>query len=149
MEFWDWFGANWFDFISTVGLIATLAFTASSLRSETKTRRIANLLAVTANHREIWSMYVTRPELARVRDPHADLKSRPVTEAERTFVNTVIQHVNSVFQAMDDDLIITADRLRSDVGQFFSLPIPNAIWHKLKPFQNGDFIRFVDDCLRR
>jgi hypothetical protein len=37
--------------------------------------------------------------------------------------------------------------LRRDVAQFFSLPIPRAVWEKTKVTQNDDFVAFVESCL--
>ncbi|HXR03203.1 MAG TPA: hypothetical protein VN836_00670, partial [Verrucomicrobiae bacterium] len=57
----------------------------------TKTRRIANLLTITANHREIWKEFLNNPKLQRVRNPAADTVKQPVTDAEQVFVNLVIR----------------------------------------------------------
>ena len=61
-----WFSENWFNLFSAVGIIGGLLFTAVSLRSETKTRRISNLLTLTQNHRELWAEMFRRPGLERV-----------------------------------------------------------------------------------
>lgn len=37
---------------------------------------------------------------------------------------------------------INPEGLRQDIGEFFSLPIPRAIWEKIKSLQNEDFVRF-------
>ena len=100
MEIGGWVSQNWFNLFSVIGIIAGLWFTAFSLRSETKTRRVANLLTITANHREIWKEFLNNPKLARVRDGAADTVKQPVTDAERVFVNLVIQHINSVYYTM-------------------------------------------------
>ena len=140
------FSQNWFDLLSAIGIIAGLWFTAFSLRSETKTRRVANLLAITANHREIWKEFLNNPKLARVRDAAADTAKQPVTDAERVFVNLVIQHINSVYYAMSDQLVVKYEGLRRDIAQFFSLPIPKAVWEKTKQFQNDELVRFIEEC---
>jgi hypothetical protein len=62
--------------------------TADSLRSETKTRQIANLLTITANHREVWTVFLNDKELGRVRDATARHVKQPVTDAERMFVTS-------------------------------------------------------------
>ena len=59
-------------FSGAVWHLGGLWFTAFSLRSETKTRRVANLLTITANHREIWKVFLNDKALARVRDASAD-----------------------------------------------------------------------------
>jgi hypothetical protein len=142
MGFWGWFS----ELVSIVGVIGSLCFTAFSLRSETKTRRISNLLAVTANHREVWNTFLAHKDLARVRDATANPLAQPVTDAERIFVNMVIQHLNSVYRAMNDQLFVKLAGLRRDVAQFFSLPIPRDVWEKVKVTQNDDFVAFVENC---
>jgi hypothetical protein len=142
----EWILQNWFTLFSAIGIIAGLWFTAFSLRSETKTRRVANLLTITANHREIWKEFLNNPKLARVRDAAADMAKQPVTDAERVFVNLVIQHINSVYYAMSDQLVVKYEGLRRDIAQFFSLPIPQAVWDRMKVFQNDALVRFIEEC---
>lgn len=146
MVFWDWLTEFGFNLLSAVGVIASLCFTAVSLRSETKTRRIANLLSVTANHREIGKVFLQNKDVARVFDARADLTKQPITDEERTYVNMVIQHTHSVYRAMNDQLVIKVEGLRRDIADFFWLPIPGEVWNKLKPFQNDDFVAFVESC---
>ena len=148
MEIGGWVSQNWFNLFSAIGIIAGLWFTAFSLRSETKTRRIANLLTITANHREIWKEFLNNQKLERVRDPAADTAKQPVTDAEWVFVNLVIQHINSVYCAMNDQLVIKVQGLRRDIAQFFSLPIPKSVWEKTKLFQNDDFAKFIESALK-
>ncbi len=146
MGIWGWLANNSFNLLSAVGVIGSLWFTAISLRSETKTRRIANLLSITANHRELWKVYLTDKELARVRDASANTGKQPVTEAERIFVNFVIQHLSTVYYAMNDELLVKVEGMRRDIAQFLSLPIPREVWEKIKVLQNDDFVAFVEAC---
>lgn len=141
-----WIAEHWFDLLQTAGIIGSLWFTSVSLRSETKTRRIANLLTITANHREIWKVFLYDKDLARVRDASADTTKQPVTEAERVFVIFVILHMSSVFHAMSDQLVVKVEGLRRDIAQFFSLPIPREIWEKVKVLQNDEFVAYVESC---
>jgi len=143
----EWTLQNWFNLFSAAGIIGSLWFAAISLRSETRTRRIANLLAITANHREIWKEFLNNQKLERVRDPAADTAKHPVTDVERVFINLVIQHVNSVYRAMNDQLVIKMEGVRRDIAQFFSLPIPKSVWGRTKLFQDRDFVVFVESCL--
>lgn len=147
MVFGEWFSQNWFNLFSGIGVIAGLAFTAFSLRSETKTRRIANLLTITANHREVWKEFLNDPELARVLEASADLEANPLTRKEEMFVNLVILHTSSAYYAMKDKVVIKLEGLRPDVAEFLSLPIPNTIWRTVKATQNEDFVNFVESCL--
>lgn len=146
METWHWSAGIWFDFMETVGIVGSLIFTAISLRSEVKTQRIANLFAVTANHLEVWKIFLNNEKMARVFDETPDLVKHPVTPMEETFVALVIAHVSSVYYAVDHQLIVNPNGLRHDVGQFLSLPVPQAVWEKIKAVQNDDFAAFVESC---
>lgn len=146
MEFGDWLATNWFNVLSAGGVVGSLWFTAVSLRSANQTQRIANLLAITANHREVWRVFLNHRELARVRDTSADPAKQPVTQSERVFVNMVIQHVNSVYYALNDQLVVKVEGLRRDIAQFLSLPIPREVWESIKVLQNDDFVAFVESC---
>ena len=144
-----WVAANWFDLLSTVGIVGSLLFTAVSLHSESKTRRTANFLTITANHREIWKEFLNQPKLARVLDPSANVESHPVTSEEEVFVNMVILHTSTTFYAKKDELLMKLEGSRRDIAQFLSLPIPNAVWQKTKLLQNQDFAAFIESSLKR
>lgn len=112
----QWFTENWFNLFSSVGIIGGLWFTAVSLHSETKTRRIANLLTLTANYREIWKDFYRSPELARVIEPKANLSKHPITPAEEFFVHMVISHTSSVYEALKDELLTKQEGLSATDG---------------------------------
>lgn len=144
----QWVVENWFEFLSALGIIGGLIFTAVSLRSETKTRRIANFLTITGNYREIWKEFLNQPKLARVLDASANVTKQPVTPEEELFVNMVILHVSTTYYAMNDELLMKLEGARRDIGQFFALPVPKAVWFKTKPLQNQDFAAFIESSLR-
>ena len=142
-----WLAENWFVFLSAVGITGGLIYNAESRRSETKTRRISNQIALTEGHREIWKEFLKYPELDRVLQPAADPVKKLITVREEVFVNMVIQQTNAVFYAMRDKLTISPDGFRRDVVEFFSLPIPRTVWERLKVFQNDRFVAFLESCL--
>ena len=146
MGYLPWLTDNAFELLNALGIVGGLLFTAHSLRSETKTRRVANLLALTEAHRNIWKEHFKNPDLVRVLVPIVALSKEPITNEEEIFVNLVIQHLSVVYHTMRDELIIKPEGLRRDVASFFSLPIPKTIWDKLKVAQNDDFVLFVDSC---
>lgn len=141
-----WLAENSFNLLSAVGIIGGLLFTAHSLRSETKTRRIANLLSITANHREIWKVFLNDQQLARVLDASVDTTKQAVTDAERIFVVMMILHINSVFFATQNGLVTKLEGWRRDIAQFISLPIPLEVWKSVKVLQNDDFVDFIESC---
>ena len=140
----EWISQNFFNILSAAGIIGGLWFTAVSLRSETKTRRVANLLTITANHQEVWKEFFGKPELARVIEPSADVEKQPVTPVEEFFVHMVISNTSSMYEALKDELVTKQEGLRRDVKSFFSLPVPKAVWTKTKLLQNQDFAAFID-----
>jgi hypothetical protein len=141
-----WLIENWFTALNAVGVVGGLLFTGYSLHSETETRRIANLLTLTRNHRDIWTEFYRNPNLERVLRDNVNIVKHPITRAEEFFVNLVVQHLNSAFYAMRYRLEIKPEGLRQDVGSFFTLPIPQAVWMKLKVMQDDAFVKFVEAC---
>ena len=146
MGIWGWLANNSFSLLSAVGIIGGLWFTAISFRSETKTRRVANLLSDTANQREIWKIFLTDKQLVRVLDPLANTRNQPVTPAERLFVVMMILHINTVFSATQNELLIKMEGWSRDIADFLSLPIPRDVWENIKAVQNDYFTAFVESC---
>ena len=144
MELWDWFGQNWFVLLQSAGIIGSLLFTGFTIRSDLKERRIANLFALTQNHRDIWENLFSLPELARVLDPSPDLNRIPITSRERLFVLLIILHLNAAFRAFESGLLKKPEELKRDIHTLFSLPIPYAVWLRMKEFQDAEFVRFVE-----
>lgn len=134
------------DLLNAAGVVGGLLFTGYSLHSEIQTRRIANLLTLTESHRDVWRELIRDSRLQRILEPHPELELQPVTLEEEVFVNLVIQHLSIVFHTLRDDLTIPPEGLRRDVWQFFSLPIPEAVWNKVKVLQNDAFVAHVESC---
>jgi hypothetical protein len=155
MGIMEWISQNWFEFGTVLCGICGLWFSAFAIhqntkaqREETKARKTSNLLAITANHREIWKEIFYRPELSRVLDDSANVTKRPVTPTERFFVNMVVSNTNTMYEALKDELVREQEGLRRDVKEFFSLPVPNAVWIKTKLLQNQDFAAFIESSLK-
>lgn len=111
--------------------------------------RVRNLFTLTKNHREIWSQVVEKPELARVLSEAPDLDKNPMTDSERLFVLFLILHLASSFEATKHGMYFAEHGLRTDVREFFSLPIPHAVWNQVKRYQQPNFVRFVTRLRRR
>jgi hypothetical protein len=149
-----WFSENWVNIATAVSGIGGLWAAVFALRKnaqatqeEAKARRVANLLTITANHRELWRECLIYPALARVIDPGADVAKQPVTPAEEFFMSMAISHTSSTYEALKGELLTRQEGLRRDVGSFFSLPIPNAVWQRTKLLQNQDFEAFIESSL--
>ena len=146
MAFTQWASDNWANVLQNVGIIGGLAFTAYSTWKGERARRISNLIAITAQYREIWQELYTTPRLARVLKADVDLNKEPVTGEEEMFVNFLILHLDTVYHAMKAKMFVRVEGLQKDIQDFLSLPIPRATWDKNKIFQNRDFVRFIETC---
>ena len=98
--FVEWFGANWFNLLQTVAIVAGLFFTGRSFLVDTRIRRISNLLNITEHHRSIWQQVIDKPNLLRVLNAEAKLDIKPITLEERIFVNLIILHLTAVMAAI-------------------------------------------------
>ena len=136
-----------FDLLGSIAIIASLLFTAVELQHVGKAQRVSNLLAVTRQHREIWSELFRQPALKRVLDPQADVVANPVTVEENLFVSFLILHLDAVFKADRAKMFVPATTLRKDIDGFFALPIPKAVWKSSRAFQDADFVSFVEGAM--
>ena len=139
-----WIDQNWFSVLQTLGIVGALAFTAVTLRTDTKIRRVQNHFAITEQHRKIWSLAIQYPDLFRILDPKRDLTVEPVTPSEDVFVGFLIQNLNSSFVATNSDLFVSPEKLSRDIREFLSLPVPRKVWEELKKAQNDDLVTFVE-----
>jgi hypothetical protein len=149
MGFLNWLRDNWFILFQSLGIIGGLFFTAISLRVDTKVRRVGNLFAVTKQHREIWTALYSRPDLKRVMDASANLRAQRITDEEELFVNLLILHLATSYRAGKAGMFILPAELQSDISAFFSLPIPRAVWERMRIFQDKEFVSFVEGYLNK
>lgn len=137
----------WFPIVQTAGIIGGLVFSGLALRTATRSSRTANLIQITAAHRDIWRHYEEHPELAQLFD---DTRSgSDASEAERLFVSQLILHLAATYEAARSGALVPLEGLALDVRHVFRLPVPFSIWQELRPYQNRAFVKFVDDQARR
>ena len=146
MEIAAWMGSNWLDILQSIGIVAGLLFTAYNVRADSRDRKIQSLFTITGAHREIWSMLYEHPHLVRVLR-HAEAGPISASDDEASFVNLLILHLASSYRARKLGLYFQEGGLRTDIKEFFSLPIPKAVWEKSKQFQDRDFVEFVESCI--
>lgn len=144
MEWPKWLASNWLDIAQTIGVVFGLLATAYTLRAETKSRRVSNALALTQNHRELWSMMLKEPTLKRVLTEKGNLKGLPPTLEEELFVQMLILHVRTALKARETELEFADEDLATDVQRLFELPIPNAVWKKTKPLQSAALADLIE-----
>ncbi len=143
----SWIGSHTFDLISALGIIAGLAFTTASFREDVRSRRLSNLVTLTQQHRDIWEESQSNPNLARVRDPNADLYTKPVTPDETQFVMLLMFHLYCWYRAIREGEVSVLEGLEEDIQTFFSRPISRYVWNERKGFFDADFRNFLSDIL--
>lgn len=140
----EWFGHNWLPLIQTGALAGGLLFTGMAVLLDARARRVGNLIQLTQQHRDLWERLYLQPELARILDPIPDLDRSPVTAEEEMFVIFLVLHLSNTYYAIRVGFLQKLPGLRKDIERFFSLPIPRAVWEKVKDLQDGSFVRFVE-----
>jgi hypothetical protein len=144
MAFTNWLHHNWFALIQTAASPAGLLLIGIALLFEARARRVANLIQLTQQHRDLWERMYSQPEVARILNPDVNLGEMPVTAAEEVFVIFIILHLSSTFYGIRSGFFRKPHGLRKDIERFFSLPIPRAVWNKVKDLQDAPFVRFVE-----
>jgi hypothetical protein len=147
MEVLHWLAEHWLDLAQTVGIIGGLVFTAHALRRDEKARAITNTITVNEQYSHIWHEFYECPELARILKKDVDLNRQPVSNDEALFVKTLLLHLDVVRRTMEAGIFVKIQGLQKDIRDFFTLPIPKSVWEKIKPFQDRDFVIFVESCL--
>lgn len=143
----QWTSDHIFDLISAIGIIAGLGFTSASFREDIRSRRLSNLVRLTEQHRDIWEESQTNPKLARIRDPKADLYTKPITPEETQFVMLLMFHLHCWYRAIQEGEVSVLEGLEMDIRNFFSRPIPKRVWEDRRGFFDSDFRAFVDSII--
>ena len=136
----SWFQANWFSVLQTVGAFCGLGLTVISIQT-------ANLLALIAQHRELWKEGREREDLKRVFLKDPTLVVGKVSVAEEEFLNSVFVHYDAGWRLARWRVVLTPESLAIDVRGFFSRPLPRAVWEKTRRFRNRGFVRFIERAL--
>jgi hypothetical protein len=142
-----WLAQHGFDLIQAVCVVGTLLFAAYTFQKNEKALRISNLLAIQQEYCDIWQAMYDRPELARVLDKGVNLDKQPINTREWLFVKMLILHLANIRRAMNIGMFVKLQGLQKDIEEFFSLPIPKTVWEKMKPFQDDEFVNFIESCL--
>jgi hypothetical protein len=144
MEVTNWLGIHWLELLQTIGLDGSLLFAGYAIYKDAQARRVGNAIAIAGQHRKLRSELLDHPELFRVLAADADITTTPISEAEAVYAGMKINHLSIVHQAISLGEFIELDGLRADAKALISLPIPKAVWEKIKAVQNDDFVQFIE-----
>jgi hypothetical protein len=144
----QWIQSNGFTLLQSVGIIASLLFSAHALRADSRERKIETLFTLTAANRDLWKTLYEKPELRRVLEPSIKGAPEPVpTLEEEVFVRSLIFHLAASFRARKYGMYFDEAGLSEDIRHLFSKPIPRTVWENVRKFQESDFIRFMHQIL--
>ena len=147
MAILGWLNGRWFDLLQTTSIVVGLFATAHSIRADARERKIGNLFAITAAHRDLWTQFYQQRALHRILESSVDLEKHPPTLIERRFVHELILHLRASFKARNAGMQFNDDAVAADVRQFFARPIPRLVWEHSKTYQDADFVAFVESNL--
>ena len=158
----SWIKSDWFSVVQTVGIVGGLVFTgitcqqqaraqkeqAKTQEQQTKTQETQNLLAFTERHRSLWSEAYQKPELQRIFSPTVNGPTEP-SIPEEEFLNVVFVHYETGWQIAESSYQRYLKPLATDIARFLSLPLPAAVWEKIKAVKDERFVRFVAEAVER
>lgn len=146
-EFWGWVFRQGPQMIESGGIMVGLLFTGLALRADVRSRHADILMRLTESHRSLWMYHDEHPELRRIFDREADLKTQPMTDREARFIQYFINHVVVTFRTQKLGIYVSPDKLDMDLQDFFSWPVPRAAWQQLQRFQDRDFAAYITRLL--
>ncbi len=116
-----------------------------TIRRNTNSTKVSNLLAITQGHRDIWSKAMDDPDISKILNTEFDISS--ITPKQKMFINFIIMHFSASFEAEKKGALIEVEQLKLDARNFFNLPAPNHVWNNNQKFQNKRFRKFVNKCI--
>lgn len=148
MEVTRWLVNHGASLLEAVGIIGGLIFTGVSLHRDSKARRIGNLIGLTQQQRDIWNRAMEDPELVKVQEPQRDIMKEPPTTREKLFVRSLVIYLATVHRAVRLDELLRPHGMERDIREFISKPLPRDVWNELRPYQDPDFVEFVEQQIK-
>lgn len=142
-----WFEENWFSLIQTIGILSGFLLAARSLTLDRGIRKTEILIQLTESHREIWEGFLDKADLEATLEPYRKIDSHPVSFSEKRFVTSVLLHIAMVHRASQHDVFQPWEGLKRDIREFLSLPVPGEVFKSLRPYQEAEFLAFIDEIL--
>jgi hypothetical protein len=134
-----------------LGLIAGgLAFTAVQLFRTARSIRVANLLALTNSHRELWTMLLAEERLRSVMYTARECNSPDdLSLEERILINFFLLHMASAHELQRTHMITRNRATADDMVELLSIPAFAVMWKENQRFHRPRFRRFIDRARRR
>ncbi len=137
--------------VAQLSLIAFgLAFTAVQLRRTARAARVANLLTLTKNHRELWTMLLSDENLRSIILSGREVESiKDLTFEEQQMINFFLLHMATAFELHRFGLITRNGASATDIAALMNLPMFSAMWEEYQQYHTKSFRRYVNRGFRR
>jgi hypothetical protein len=122
--------------------------TRATIKQQAADQKGQSVFTLAQQHYALWSEAQQRDDLKRIFQRNADL-SQPPTLAEEEYLNLIIAHYLVGWESAKTKNFPTLETLSKDAGDFFSRPLPRAIWEKTKETRDPRFVRFVERAVER
>src|SRR3954468_16019751 len=143
MGFLHWLQENWLDLFQTAAIVSGFVAMSRDRRKE----KVQNRIYFTERHGNLSRREVYDPKLTRVSQPVIELKASPLTPFEENHVRQKFHHLAATYYATKNGVYTQPTALPEDIRSYIALPIPKAVWRKMKKFLDPDFVRFVEGYL--
>lgn len=144
MLFGLWSIERWREIFELVGTPAALLFTGLALRIDARVRRAQTLLEITKQHRDLWSQFDERPELAGLFARERDMGARPLTDKEARFANFLFLHLRAAHGAHRGRIYAMPEHVAEDWREIFQAPAVVAAWERIKHLHDRRFVALVE-----
>jgi hypothetical protein len=130
--------------IDKIAVVIGLYFAIKSFRLNAKIAKVSFIHQLTQSHRDIWIRIANDTNLQQIDNPSADPDN--VSLEQEKYVVFVLLNTNVAFDAHKEKVYLFSKQAQIDTGEFFNLPIPNAVWNSVKKYYDDDFVEFIENA---
>jgi hypothetical protein len=139
-----------FQLIQLSLIVGGLLFTVIQLRRTAKAARVANLLALTKNHRELWSILLNDPQLRQILFSTREVGStHDLSSEERLLVNFFLLHMATSFELQRARMITRNRATAADMADIICLPAFRVVWQEHSRYHPRRFQRYIERAIAR
>jgi hypothetical protein len=141
--------SDWFTLVQTVGIIASLLFTAYELRRNRASCIAANEIKLIELHRDLWRMTIDQPSLMRPFGHDLKPDELKLSIAESRFVNLLFLHISGAFRLTEAGEVRRTGDFRGDLKELLARPAIRNFWEANQRYHDARFVAFVNSCAPR
>jgi len=113
---------------------------------EGRSRKVGFLMEINERYQDIKSAVLDNPKLSRV-FKHLPNKKLNITPKEKAFAQKVINHIYMIFFTVKEGQLKPFKGMENDIRNILSYTIPRIVWKEMKPFQDDDFVEYIESLL--